>query len=78
MRAVHVRTEARVQMTSTLTPVTVPLDTRVSTVMKVSVSSVKSGHFGCMRDIALKQLFSLFKIVFHWHSSDLSILIVLT
>lgn len=31
-----------------------------------------------MRDIALKQLFSLFKIVFLWHSSDLSILTVLT
>ena len=50
----HVRMEARVQMTSALIPVSAPRDTRVSSVSKVSVLSVKLGHPGWIPDIAVK------------------------
>ena len=48
VRAAHVRTEAAVRMTSTLTPVSVRRDTQVSRAMKVSVQSVKMGHFNLL------------------------------
>ena len=46
--------EARVQMTPTLTPVSAPRGTRVLSVTKVSVLSVKLGHPGRIPEIAVK------------------------